>query len=141
MLYRPININMKYVLSIYLSTSLSQFSLEQHYLNFIISRPFLSFNYSRNSTGVASVVTMAAHLHDGDNGKNLTVDNVEICEAMKKLEAAGADVVGLNCANGPETILGYMELIRKSGVKVCCSMYKLYGNFMIVTTFGDVLLL
>lgn len=68
--------------------------------------------------GVPSVITMAAHLTDGENGEKLTVDKVDLCEGMKKLEAAGADVVGLNCANGPETILDYMELIKNSGVKV-----------------------
>ncbi|XP_071818892.1 S-methylmethionine--homocysteine S-methyltransferase BHMT2-like [Apostichopus japonicus] len=95
-------------------------------VDFVIAETFVLFEEAMIALeaikefgkGVASVVTMAANLHDGDNGKNLTVDNVEICEAMKKLEAAGADVVGLNCANGPETILGYMELIRKSGVKI-----------------------
>ncbi|PIK41350.1 betaine homocysteine S-methyltransferase 1 [Apostichopus japonicus] len=121
-------------------------------VDFVIAETFVLFEEAMIALeaikefgkGVPSVVTMAAHLHDGENGKNLTVDNVEICEAMKKLEAAGADVVGLNCANGPETILGYMELIRQSGVKVCCSMYRLNGNVIIVraqTTFGNVLLL
>lgn len=48
----------------------------------------------------------------------MTVDNVEITEAIKKLESAGADVVGLNCSSGPDTMLSYMELIKKAGVKV-----------------------
>lgn len=61
---------------------------------------------------------MSAHLHDDDEGRKLTVDGVELTEGMKKLEAAGADVVGLNCGNGPETMLSYMEVIKKSGVKV-----------------------
>lgn len=68
--------------------------------------------------GIPSVVTITAHLHDDEQKRKLTVDNVEITEAIKKLESAGADVVGLNCANGPDTILSYMELIKNSGVKV-----------------------
>ena len=59
--------------------------------------------------GLPPVVTMGANLHDDEvRGKNLTVDNVELTEAMKRLESAGADMVGLNCANGPETIESYM---------------------------------
>ncbi|XP_071818890.1 betaine--homocysteine S-methyltransferase 1-like isoform X1 [Apostichopus japonicus] len=67
--------------------------------------------------GITSVVTLAPHLHNTEQGQLLTVDNVEITEAIKKLESAGADVVGLNCASGPDTMLSYMELIKKAGVK------------------------
>ncbi|KAJ8026537.1 Betaine--homocysteine S-methyltransferase 1 [Holothuria leucospilota] len=73
-------------------------------------------------SGLPAVVTLGANLHDDPMGKNLTVDNIELTEAMKRLESAGADVVGLNCANGPETIISYMELIKKAGVKVTVSL-------------------
>ena len=36
-----------------------------------------------------------------------------MCEAFRKLEAAGADVLGLNCARGPATMLPLMEEIKK----------------------------
>lgn len=52
------------------------------------------------------------------NGVLSTFDGVELTEAMKRLESAGADVVGLNCTRGPETMIPLMEKIKKSGVKV-----------------------
>lgn len=64
------------------------------------------------------MVTLAPQLHNTEQGQPLTADNVEITEAIKKLESAGADVVGLNCSSGPDTMLSYMELIKKAGVKV-----------------------
>ncbi|PIK50520.1 betaine homocysteine S-methyltransferase 1 [Apostichopus japonicus] len=67
--------------------------------------------------GVPAVVTLAAHYNHKD-GKDYTVDDVEITEAMKRLESAGSDVVGLNCSRGPETIIPLMKTIMKSGVKV-----------------------
>jgi betaine-homocysteine S-methyltransferase len=53
------------------------------------------------------VVTLAAHqdpqLREG----------VSPAEACKRLEAAGADVVGLNCSRGPETMLPLLEDVRR----------------------------
>lgn len=61
---------------------------------------------------------MAPRFREEERGRYLTLDNVEITEAMKRLESAGADVVGLNCLAGPEITMNYMEIIKKSGVKV-----------------------
>ena len=41
-----------------------------------------------------------------------TIDGVEFDEACRRLEAAGADVVGLNCSRGPATMLPVLEKIR-----------------------------
>jgi betaine-homocysteine S-methyltransferase len=41
-----------------------------------------------------------------------TIDGVEFAEACRRLEAAGADVVGLNCSRGPATMLPILERIR-----------------------------
>ncbi|PIK61256.1 betaine homocysteine S-methyltransferase 1 [Apostichopus japonicus] len=68
--------------------------------------------------GVPAVITLVVHGREHDEVNAYTLDDVEITEAMKRLEAAGADVVGLNCARGPETIIPLMEKIKKSGVKV-----------------------
>lgn len=58
--------------------------------------------------GLPSVVTLAIHrdgtLRDGHKPE----------EACRALEDAGADVVGLNCARGPATMLPLMERIRKA---------------------------
>lgn len=66
--------------------------------------------------GLPSVVTLAI-MNNRKEGKDYTVDNVEVTEALKRLEASGADVVGLNCIRGPDTMLGIMENVKKSGVK------------------------
>jgi len=50
-------------------------------------------------TNLPAVVTLAIHR----NG--VTLDGMAPEDACKRLEDAGADVVGLNCARGPETLL------------------------------------
>jgi betaine-homocysteine S-methyltransferase len=52
-----------------------------------------------------SVVTFAST-------SDLTIDGHDLVEACARLEAAGADVVGLNCSRGPETMLPIVERIR-----------------------------
>lgn len=57
--------------------------------------------------GLAGVVTFSLHqegLRDG----------VPLEEAVQRLEQAGADVVGLNCARGPRTMLPEVERIRRA---------------------------
>ncbi len=41
-----------------------------------------------------------------------TIDGYEFEEASRRLEAQGADVVGLNCSRGPQTMLPIIERIR-----------------------------
>jgi len=55
--------------------------------------------------GLAALVTLAS------TGER-TIDGVEFDEACRRLEAAGADVVGLNCSRGPTTMLPVLERIR-----------------------------
>ncbi|CAG2203085.1 BHMT [Mytilus edulis] len=42
-----------------------------------------------------------------------TVDNIPIGEAARKLEDAGADIVGLNCGRGPTTIVEVIKEVRE----------------------------
>ena len=58
------------------------------------------------ATGLPTVVTLSAHRGTA------TFDDVEIVDACKRLEQAGADVVGLNCQRGPATILPLVRGIR-----------------------------
>ena len=44
----------------------------------------------------------------------LTREGLTPAEACKRLEDAGADVVGLNCARGPATMLALLGAIRKA---------------------------
>src|SRR5271157_4754823 len=50
-------------------------------------------------TGLPAVVTLSAHRDEN------MFDGVPVVEACKRLEAAGADVVGLNCQRGPKTLM------------------------------------
>jgi betaine-homocysteine S-methyltransferase len=59
------------------------------------------------AAGLSSVVTFAATTRDAT-----TLDGFPIVEACRQLDAAGADVVGLNCARGPETMLPLLCEIR-----------------------------
>lgn len=58
------------------------------------------------TTGKPAVVTLALHRD------NVTRDGDSPVEACKKLEDAGAQVVGLNCARGPWTMLQAVKDIR-----------------------------
>ena len=60
-----------------------------------------------------AVVTFAIHRDD------ITREGLPVVEAMKHLEGAGADVIGLNCIRGPRTM---MPLLRKIRRAVKCEM-------------------
>jgi betaine-homocysteine S-methyltransferase len=59
-------------------------------------------------TGLPAVMTLALH-QDATTAEGWTPEDVG-----KRLEDAGADVVGLNCARGPRTMLPLVERIRAS---------------------------
>ena len=58
--------------------------------------------------GFPAVVTLIAHQ------ARKTRDGFAFGEACKRLEAAGADVVGLNCGRGPATMLPLLEGVREA---------------------------
>ena len=57
-------------------------------------------------TDLPAVVTMAP------NGV-MTHDDVPLPTALRTLEELGADVVGINCYRGPDTMLPLMRDVRK----------------------------
>jgi betaine-homocysteine S-methyltransferase len=57
-------------------------------------------------TGLPAVVTLAVHREP------VTRDGFSPAEACRRLEDAGADVVGLNCIRGPRTMLPLVEQVR-----------------------------
>ena len=59
-------------------------------------------------SGAPSVITLAMH----KNG--FTREGLSSADACKRLEDRGADVVGLNCARGPATMLPLLKEIRNS---------------------------
>lgn len=59
-------------------------------------------------TGLPAVVTLAIHREP------VTREGWTPEEACRRLEAAGADVVGLNCIRGPRTMLPFLAAIREA---------------------------
>jgi betaine-homocysteine S-methyltransferase len=47
-------------------------------------------------------------------GENILRDQWDIIETCKELEQRGADVVGMNCFRGPNTMMPYLRKIRES---------------------------
>ena len=71
-------------------------------------------------TGLPAVITMTAYFPD------VTTDGVTLPEACRRLEVAGAAVVGLNCGRGPRTMIPLMREIRKAckvSTDGCLSFY------------------
>jgi betaine-homocysteine S-methyltransferase len=60
------------------------------------------------ATGMPTVITLTLH-QDPE-----TRDGLTAAEACARLEAAGADVVGLNCSRGPRTMMPMLEQIREA---------------------------
>jgi betaine-homocysteine S-methyltransferase len=58
--------------------------------------------------GLPAVVTLTVHQAPR------TRDGFELDDACSRLEAAGADVVGLNCGRGPATMLPLLGAIREA---------------------------
>ena len=67
----------------------------------------VTINALLSSPGMPAVVTLALY------SPELTTDDVPAVTALKLLEDAGADVVGLNCARGPNTMLPTLREARK----------------------------
>jgi len=86
-------------------------------VDFIIGETFVDLDEALlaldviKKAGLVSVITLAIHK------KGTTYDGFSPVEACLKLEQAGADVVGLNCARGPNTMLPLLKEIVKA-VKV-----------------------
>ena len=58
-------------------------------------------------SGLPSVLTISPM------GENIMRDGVSIIDTCRELEQRGADVVGMNCFRGPNTMLPYLKEIRK----------------------------
>ena len=59
------------------------------------------------AAGLPAVITLAPM------GVNKMRDGWSVVDACKELEARGADVVGMNCFRGPNTMMPYIREIRK----------------------------
>lgn len=84
-------------------------------VDFVIAETFSDFGEamvaveSIKAADMVAVVTIAVH-RDANNFS----DGVPLVEGCQRLEQAGADVVGLNCARGPETIMEPLLKVRKA---------------------------
>jgi betaine-homocysteine S-methyltransferase len=84
-------------------------------VDFIVAETFswgaesvMALEAIRKYSKVPAVVTIAIH-RDPDMR-----DGWSPVETCKRLEDAGADVVGVNCHRGPETLMPYLKQIRKA---------------------------
>jgi len=71
-----------------------------------VAEALLALEAIRKHSKVPAVITMAMHRED------VTREGLTPAEACRRLEQAGADVVGLNCHRGPATIMPMMREIR-----------------------------
>ena len=60
------------------------------------------------NSSLPAVVTIAPM------GENIMRDGISIIDTCKELEQRGADVVGMNCFRGPNTMMPYLKEIRKA---------------------------
>jgi len=83
-------------------------------VDFIIGETFNFYGEARialdaiKAAKLPAVMTLTLHQPD------TLRDGVGIEEAARRLEQAGADVVGLNCARGPRTLLPAAERVRRA---------------------------
>jgi methionine synthase I (cobalamin-dependent) len=78
-----------------------------------VGEALMALEAIRKYSKVPAVVTLAIHR------EVLTRDGFTAAEACRRLEAAGADVVGLNCHRGPKTM---MPLLREIRAAVKCDV-------------------
>ena len=71
----------------------------------------------RKYSQVPAVITMAMHREE------VTRDGFSAAEVCQRLEAAGADVVGINCHRGPATIMPMLREVR-AAVKCHVAAYR-----------------
>src|SRR5215831_9703051 len=71
-----------------------------------VGEALLALQAIRRNSKVPAVVTFAMHREE------FTREGLTPAEACQRLEAAGADVVGLNCHRGPRTMLPLLAQIR-----------------------------
>nr|XP_054767484.1 betaine--homocysteine S-methyltransferase 1-like [Lytechinus pictus] len=67
-------------------------------------------------TGLPAVVTVAPRYMG--NGAVAFVDGVGLLDGLRQLEAAGAAVVGFNCAYGPSGMVDLIQRAQKAGLKI-----------------------
>ncbi|XP_069101731.1 betaine--homocysteine S-methyltransferase 1-like isoform X1 [Argopecten irradians] len=82
--------------------------------DFIVAETFnamgealLALQCIREYSQLPAVITLASSL------KGLTTEGLTSAEACRRLEEAGADVVGLNCTRGPATMIPLLREVRQ----------------------------
>ncbi|XP_052811612.1 betaine--homocysteine S-methyltransferase 1-like [Mya arenaria] len=83
--------------------------------DFIIGETFSAYGEAaialkairEHGNGLPAVITMTAHVPER------TTDDIPIPEACRRLEEAGAAVVGLNCSRGPDVMMPLIKEIKK----------------------------
>src|SRR5262249_9801344 len=83
--------------------------------DFIVAETFswgaeaiLALETIKKHTKAPAMITFSLHR------ENVTREGWSAAETCKRLEDAGADVVGLNCHRGPDTMMPELKKIRKA---------------------------
>ncbi|XP_062583596.1 betaine--homocysteine S-methyltransferase 1-like [Saccostrea cucullata] len=92
-----------------------EWAVEGH-ADFIVAETFSEFGEAmlalecikQYGKGLPSVITLSVPM------TTVMIDGIPVDEACRRLEEAGADVVGVNCGRGPETIIEPLTLIQKA---------------------------
>ncbi|XP_071494414.1 betaine--homocysteine S-methyltransferase 1-like [Diadema antillarum] len=71
----------------------------------------------KHGKGLPAVITLSAKWMKTADGKPALFD-IGVVDALKRLEAAGADVVGFNCMRGPYTMIPLLEEAVAAGIKI-----------------------
>jgi betaine-homocysteine S-methyltransferase len=82
--------------------------------DFMIGETFTDFGEAKMALDAIKTCGMPAVITMAPMPTMKTRDGMTYAEACRKLEECGADVVGLNCCCGPETMMEMMREIRKT---------------------------
>ena len=77
-----------------------------------------------------SFVGLPAVINIDPGIKEMTIDGMSVPALCRELEEVGADVVGLNCALGPDTIMPIMRKVKKACKVNVWSLKNKYSNII-----------
>jgi betaine-homocysteine S-methyltransferase len=81
-------------------------------VDFVIGETFSWVGEALEATSVIKDAGLTAVVMLTPHREGTVREGLSMAEGCKRLEAAGADVVGLNCSRGPDTFLPLLEEVR-----------------------------
>jgi len=83
-------------------------------VDFIIGETFYYAGEAYAALDEIKKLNLPAVITISPMGENIMRDGISIVDTCKELEQRGADVVGMNCFRGPNTMMPYLKEIRKA---------------------------